>query len=466
MNGPLTGPDPQLQQLITPQGPVPAPNMPQPPQQQGMDPSPPGTLGAVNQQMAPGNPITEQYVQAIGSTLDMLQQRGFLQPMVPPQPGPNLLESLGTFGIANLVHHANEATRKEENYRRMQRNQIVGMKGVDLATKMVDTQAQAAALGGRMGLQLQGLNLRQQQFINTLMEQQHTNARNQLKDEFQQNTIPAPLTADQIDAATQLGYHPSTRFKGRWTLDDESGAGAGGGGGGVGVSPVLKRDPSGGWVDPNTPVGKALTTVGGGATDPKAQRPGESTPDFLRRKKRQAQGLPAQAQKDVSSIDESIAAAREITQLANDREVQSWMGPMRGRAAQKLYETGGSALGVNLPPKVSRYLQKVAFLQAQAVGPLLHGSRNPQVWKQIQQHLPKPGDTVDLTRDKLSGLTELYTQNRDILLTDADLTRGSATTETPTTGGGPPSTLSGTPSTQPTGATGVTPNGVRYRVVQ
>jgi hypothetical protein len=441
MNGPLTGPDPQLQQLVTPQGPVPAPNMPQPPQQLGGAPSPPGTLGAVQQQMAPGNPLVEQYVQTVQALENQLAP--LKMPVQPAQPGPGLLESLGTFGIANLKHIADENTRREQNYVAIKNNRDVSLKAAAMAQHMVDAQAVSGMNNAR-------LSLAQQKYITDLQEKIYNQYRNQTKDAYQQNTIPTPTTPDAMTTARAAGFGPSQQFPGRWEQ---------GGGGG----PKLQPQPGGGWAPPapGSAAQRALDAVPTPANQP---RPGEQPEDTARRIIRQSKPVTGQAQKDVTSIDQSIADAKEIQQLAQDPEVQKWMGPMMGRAANGLYSAGGGIAGYNLPDKVARYIQKVEFLRASAVGPLLHGSRNPKVWKQIQAHLPQTFDRPKLAMDKLTGLADLYSKNRDILLQDAAATPGdlSATSSTPTTTT-PPST--GGP-TQPTGATGLTPNGVRWRVVQ
>jgi hypothetical protein len=435
MNGQLVGPDPGLQQLITPQGSVPAPNMPQPPQQQGMGPSPPGTLGAVQQQMAPGNPLVEQYIQTVQALEQQLAP--LKMPVQPPRPGPGLLESLGTFGIANLKHIADENTRREQNYVAVKNNQAVSLKAAAMAQHMVDAQAVSGMNNAR-------LSLAYQKYITDLQEKLAQQAHQQITDAYRFETHPAPKDPNEATTLRALGFGPSERFPGVW--DRAASGGGGAGGAGAAPSPQLTRDPAGGWVDPNTPVGRALGNVATPANQP---RPGELPEDTARRIIRQNKPIAGQAQKDVTSIDQSIADANEILQLAQDPDVQKWMGPAMGRIAKGAY-TGG----ISINPKVSRYIQKVEFLRASAVGPLLHGSRNPQVWKQIQAHLPMTSDQPALALDKLKGLADLYSKNRDILLKDAMATPGdlSATTETTTTTT-PPTTLRGTaptPSTQPT----------------
>ena len=159
------------------------------------------------------------------------------------------------------------------------------------------------------------------------------------------------------------------------------------------------------------------------AADPNA--PGITPSEKLRRQKlaekTAAQPVGAFTQKQVASIDKSLAAMDELEKLVNDPEVQPYLGPLRGRAAELTYNAGKE-----LNPKVSRYIQLANLLQLEATGPLLNGSRNPKIWEKIQRHLPGPADEPKLALSKLRDARDLYRQNRELELRAGTITRGTA----------------------------------------
>jgi hypothetical protein len=292
MNGPpLTGPDPQLQQLITPQGP--APNLPQPPQQPGGGPAAPGTLGDINQQMAPGNPLVEQYVQ-IAQALEQ-QLAPLKMPVQPRQPGPGLLESLGTFGLANLKHIADENTRREQNYIAIKNNRDISLKAAGMAQHMVDAQAAQGAIQQR-------LSLAQQRYITDLQDKLARQYHQQTNDAYKFETHPAPKTPDEATTLRALGFGPSQRFPGVWDR---------GGSGGTQLTP----QPGGGWA-PAAPGSAVEGALGAVETPPDQPKPGELPEQFARR-----QIIAGKGQEKTATED--AAAAAET--MRNMKLVESWL---------------------------------------------------------------------------------------------------------------------------------------------
>jgi hypothetical protein len=438
MNGPLTGPDPQLQQLITPQGPVPAPNMPQPPQQPGGAPSPPGTLGAVQQQMAPGNPLVEQYIQTVQALEQQLAP--LKMPVQPPRPGPGLLESLGTFGLANLKHIADENTRREQNYVAVKNNQAVSLKAAEMAQHMVDA-------GAVSGMNESRLNLALQRYNTDLQQKLFENYRQTQGDAYKRTAIPAPKTPDEMTTLHAAGYGPSKRWPNAWVpvgSEDEPSGGAPGGGG---VSPKLTRDPSGGWVDPNTPVGRALGNV---ATPGDQPRPGERPEDTAARIIRE--------RKTAEKLSVPTSSTRTMAEMAPKvldfvSTIEQQLPGITGPAASRWREFKTGRLG--LPDRAfAKYRTDVGLLQT-ALMRMHAGARGSETLvKKFTDMLNSGIQSPENMQGALDAIKDYAN--------DVQKSGGAATTETTTTTT-PPTTLRGT---APTAATGVTPSGVRYRVVQ
>jgi|SRR5215467_678032 len=174
---------------------------------------------------------------------------------------------------------------------------------------------------------------------------------------------------------------------------------------------------------------RVVTPSGGtppAAHDPSdPNEPGITPSEKLRRQKLReqtaAKPIPAEIQKQVTTIDESIAKMNDIEKLLDDPEVQKWIGPGMGQVSKGLYWTG-----IGGPGKVNKLLAALAYLRAQAVGPLLHGSRNEKIWAQIQEHLPNASDSPELLRDKLQQARQTYIRNRQLELEASGLTRGQA----------------------------------------
>jgi len=91
--------------------------------------------------------------------------------------------------------------------------------------------------------------------------------------------------------------------------------------------------------------------------------------------------------------------------------------------------TPSYSLGYGVKAKVDKYVQLVKFFQSAGVGPLLHGSRNPAVRKEIQGHFPKLYDAPNLALEKIGTGRELYRRSRAIELHAAGMTRGEAAAE-------------------------------------
>src|SRR5215475_9138554 len=174
---------------------------------------------------------------------------------------------------------------------------------------------------------------------------------------------------------------------------------------------------------------RVVTPSGGtppAAHDPSdPNEPGITPSEKLRRQKLReqtaAKPVPVEVQKQVTTIDESVAKMNDIEKLLDDPEVQKWIGPGMGRVSRGLYATG-----IGAPGKVNQLLAGLAYLRAQAVGPLLHGSRNEKIWAQIQEHLPNASDSPELLRDKLRVARQTYIRNRQLELEASGLTRGQA----------------------------------------
>jgi hypothetical protein len=238
----------------------PDPNAPQPPpQQMPQAPQPQPTLGDANQ--TPGNPLIDHYIQ----TVQQIEQRmqGLKQPVLPPTPGPSLLESLGTFGIANLKHQADEVERRQYNYKAVATNRDLSLEAAKIGQHLVDSEAQAQALGGRNQLAQAGLALRVAEAL-----------RQDFNDKWNREyklTQGAPKTPDE--ERMQGPMEPVPGMPGRFR-------------------PTLTKNPStGAWEGPTpgSPAQTALDAVGGGsaagAASPSPQQPGESRADYVDRTK-------------------------------------------------------------------------------------------------------------------------------------------------------------------------------------
>lgn len=238
-------------------------------------------------------------------------------------------------------------------------------------------------------------------------------------------------TAFQHDIATQtLGLRkeieedrkardagqPKTQFE-LWMQDPEKAAAyqAFQARGGKLFTPSMSQNLFAAGIDPQTATHKDVAEVSANAFMQKLNEKQETL-------MMQAHYKPLQAatMKEVDIIDESLPVAKDIEDLGQKPNVQRFMGPvMGGLVAQPLYSHG-----VQVDPEVSRYIQRTAYLRALAVGALLHGSRHIAIWKQIQAHIPDPGDRPDLQAEKVKGLAEIYSRNRDIILKDARLLQG------------------------------------------
>jgi hypothetical protein len=459
---PTTGPDPGLEQVIQPQ-PQGLPAGAYPPGSQAVLPQDPGavpgTLGQTNQAMLPpGNPIMNQYADAIQGMLTNL--RPFMEQPKPPQPGPSFLESLGTFGIANLKHIADENSRREENYRILQRNRQIGMQGVGLAVRAVDAQATAAGLAARQNIALQHLTLEQQRFISDLQEKQKTEARLGVNDEFKFRTIPAPMTPDAMDAAAGQGYGPSTRFPGRWeriaSMPGDAGVGGGGAGGGGG-GPRLTRQPDGSWAAPapGSPMDTKLGQVGGGGggaagTDPLAQRPGESTADWIRRKQTaQKTAVPTSATRTRAETAPKVLQLLGDARKAMQAAAGTGMGLGPGASRFRSYKTGAGFAD----PSFMTYADTVGALHSLLMS--MHtGSRSSELLLKKFEKMADPSVQSPENMNAAFGMIEKYA--RDVaraggqpLPEEQDAADSGTATDT-TTSTTPPST--GAP-TQSTGAT-------------
>jgi hypothetical protein len=163
--------------------------------------------------------------------------------------------------------------------------------------------------------------------------------------------------------------------------------------------------------------------------DPNA--PGISAEEQLRRKKNlektQAEPLPADVQKNVATINESMAALDKLEVLAKDPDVRKYIGPGMSR----FWSEPRYYLGLGVSPKVNDYIQLTNYLNAQGVGPFLHGSRNEKIWAMIQSHFPKPYDDPDFALDKIRQAREIYQQNKGFELGSAGITRGEGGANAP-----------------------------------
>jgi hypothetical protein len=180
-----------------------------------------------------------------------------------------------------------------------------------------------------------------------------------------------------------------------------------------------------------TPTAPNVPQQPSAAPDLGPNAPGISAEERLRRtqeaEKTAAKPLPAKVQDQVALIDQGITALNEIEKLAQDPDVKKYIGPGMGR----LYSGPMYKLGYGVSPKVNRYIQLVNYFNTQGVGQFLHGSRNPEIWKQVQAHFPKLSDEPDLALEKIRNAREVYQKNRAIELGTSAITRGGAATETP-----------------------------------
>jgi hypothetical protein len=400
----------------------PDPNLPQPPdpsQQQQGPPQQPMTLGQANE--PPGNPFLEQFLQ-MHQMLDQ-QAQALKEPLQPPQPGPSLLESLGTFGIANLKHIADENTRREQNYVRHQKNLAIDQHTNDMALKATDAQAAAAGLAGRANLAQQGMALRLMQYQQQLQEYAHKLGRESVQD-----ALPMPKTTQETRLREAQGMeqdplHPSKMR--------------------------LRQNPTtGAWEAPaaGSPMATALGGDTGTAAPSSGPKPGESPADYAdRRANEQKMALPTTSTRTMSEM------APKVLQLADQversmKDIQT--GPLKSRAQEFMSGT----IGVGNAP-FTKYRTDVGLLQTSLMR--MHvGARGGQ---QIMSHFKNLLDSAKQSPENMqAALGEIRDYAKSMLPKDA------ATSSTPTSTT-PPST--GAP-TQATGATGVTPSGIRFRVVQ
>lgn len=267
----------------------PAPGPPQIPDQNQA----PGTLGDVNQQMAPpGNPYIEQFLQ-LRQGLGQMTDRLKLPLDQNPHPPPNLLTSLATFGMANLKHIADENTRREENYRRFVQNRAIDMQANQMAMHLLNGQAQASALAGRSTLANQRMMLDLMKYKQALDEHAYKVGHDQIQDELK-DTLPAPTTPQGYDMLTGQGYGPSKRFNSRWEK--------------------LTEKPSGGWDLPaNSPMAQALGNVGGG-TAPS----GASPSDVIRQKEVQGKIAAKVGGEQASAAADAEANMRTLEDYLKD----------------------------------------------------------------------------------------------------------------------------------------------------
>jgi hypothetical protein len=219
----------------------------------------------------------------------------------------------------------------------------------------------------------------------------------------------------------------------------------------------------------------AAALGGGGGGAPDTGRPGELPQDVARRKAAAAKGLE-------KTTTEDAAAAAET--MRNMKLVESWLkDPMFDQAVKDM--PGGSALSASAGSVIgparaylarkggspgATYLGTANTNVMPALRAMEAGAKNMRIAGQVLGDFGVKKQMTQLQNYRMSQpeaqqfkktLLDRFKQIRQQLGT-GDATPDSTTdTATSTT---PPSTV-GAP-TQPTGATGVTPGGVRFRVIQ
>jgi hypothetical protein len=382
----------------------PDPNLPQPPdpsQQQQGPPEQPMTLGQANE--PPGNPFLEQFLQ-MHQILDQ-QAQALKQPLQPPQPGPSLLESLGTFGIANLKHIADENTRREQNYVIHQRNLAIDQHTNDMALKATDAQATAAGLAGKANLAQMMAQLRILEFQNKMIDQAHRYGREQVQDQ-----LPMPKSPQEARMREAGGYEPDPAHPSKMRL---------------------RQNPTtGAWEAPaaGSPMAAALGGDTGTAAPSSGPKPGESPADYAdRRANEQKQALPTTSTRTMSEM------APKVLQLADQVE-QSMKNIQAGPLKSRAQEFMSGTIGVGNAP-FTKYRTDVGLLQTSLMR--MHvGARGGQ---QIMTHFKNLLDSAKQSPENMqAALGEIREYAKSMLPKD------SATS---------PSTLGGTQPTSPTAPT-------------
>lgn len=128
--------------------------------------------------------------------------------------------------------------------------------------------------------------------------------------------------------------------------------------------------------------------------------------------------LPAPAQKTLADIDTLDGLVGDMRTMLQDPTVQANMGVFSGRLAQQLYNAGIATEGED------PYLALRAQVEVLGTQPYMRGTRNFQYVRQIQQHLPKPGDQPALVADKLDRLSILMEKMRHAIKATSVMTRG------------------------------------------
>lgn len=445
----MQGPYPQ-QQLLVPQDPM-----------GGQQPLVPGgggqTLGTAQAMGQPANDLLQAYMQALQTTTAMVEPA--MRRPIPPQPGPSLAATLGTFGIANLKHMADEATRREQNYVNDQQNRVLQMKAADLAMQAVNSQARSAAIAGqqtmaqaRMAIDMAKLGID----MNRAKWDEVLNQHRQIVNE----TFPAPTSIDQARQYRAQGLGPLRSVPNRWGRPEQDTGG-----------PILPRSPTGGYRDlgePPAPGSPAATTLGdvgggGGGTRPADMREGELPEEYAARKDAEDKARAAAAQQKTTANLEIDRNARLVESwLQNPKTDQAFAatllpafassvaGPLYMRIQRKKGETGAAAY---LETARTNILPALRALEGGTKGMSMRGGQTMEQiglvkqFERIANGEASLGEAKQFKQTVLDRLKEV----REQMGAPAPEERG---------GGGP------TPLTQPTGATGVTPGGIRFRVIE
>lgn len=414
----------------------------------------------------PPETASDTYINRYLQTVDALgrQFAQYKRPLMHDPPGPNLLESLGTFGLANLKHMADVANTREENYRREHQNMAIDEHVNDLATKMTDANAIGSLQNQRLAIANQQLMLRLMEVDHNFRKDALNEGRNRVNFENKTQRIPIPTDPNKARYLHAAGWTESTDFPG---FMEKTGGDAGGGGGPPGQ---LTKNPDGTWgmgnakIPAHAPAARELNAVGGGdsgdtgaagtAATPPKRLPNEPPEDYAQRVDRWNK---AQEKLDVPTtrtrqmIEQAPHVLAQVDEV--EKNLQTVTGWLNARKR-------GLRTGFGLPdPAFRRYQASVTVL----TGILAKMHSGGQGGQRYIDHFT---DILNAGRDDPSNmqasLDEIrkYTQE----LAKPPSTSSSSTTET-TTSTTPPSTAGSTQPTQPTGTAGMTPGGIKYRVL-
>lgn len=409
--------DPGLGQVVQPLTPSPQPGM---------------TLGQANPQGgAGGNDLLQQYLQALQVTQGIVRP-GMLQ-LEPPTPGPGLLETLGTFGIANMVHHASEATRREENFVKDLHNRQLQVQAGNLALQVMNNQAknQQTALMQQIAAANLGINAAK---LGILGNNSELNALRAKVDIVQKGTLPPPKNEAEARMYDRLGLTP----------------GQGIGGVRFGAGPRLSGSPETGWnVDPNSPMGQVLGRTGGGDVSgtPSGRQPGETLGQQSTREEAAASGAKKAAEQGAISKEEFDRNAGIVMEALNNPQWRDAMGllptSVGGAAAASI---GGGRMKAwyarKFPGRAgpgAGYLQMMNTKVLPALRAMEGGAKNTRISGQIMGEMGVRQQMNDLVNLRMTP-TEAETFRRNIrqdldrirsVITSPDAA-STATTVTPT----------------------------------